>query len=64
LVMTSPIEQADDQAYRAWRDKLGLSMKTPRPREIVELIDRMERFQYGAVDGPASRQKAVFDDAQ
>jgi ferredoxin len=59
--MTPPIEQADDRAYRAWRDKLGLRMKTPRPREIVELIDRMEEFQYGAVDGPVSRQRVVFD---
>ena len=64
LVMTSPIEQADDQAYRACRDKLGLSMKTPRPREIVELIDRMERFQYGAVDGPISSQVVAFHDVQ
>jgi len=62
--MTPPIEQADDRAYRAWRDKLGLRMKTPRPQEIVELLDRMEKFQYGAVDGPVSRQVIVFSDAQ
>jgi Pyruvate/2-oxoacid:ferredoxin oxidoreductase delta subunit len=62
--MTSPIGQADDQAYRAWRDKLGLSMKTPRPRGIVELVDRMESSQYGAVDGPVSHQVVVFTDAR
>ena len=61
MVMKPPIEQADDRAYRAWRDKLGLRMKTPRPREIVELIDRMEKCQYGAVDGLVSRQRMVFD---
>jgi len=64
MVIALPVEKADDRAYRTWRDKLNLTMKAPRPKEIVELLERMERFQYGAVDGPVSHQVVVFTDAR